>query len=265
MELRKIETSHFVRVIALLSFLFVFFANCYSVKHYSAGITRNASTEKEISGSVWILPVVYSDYLVSPEHKNPYIKFSENSGPIVEMKTRPQPLDNAQRTTFEKFIESNWSVNWKKALGSTESKITLLETAEADQKKIQSEAKKYWNSSFGFFPKSMQEEASKRKAKYILLPLAFGTPSTDLYTKVVTTQQNQNGRTTTVSTRTTTTHSVGGMFGIRLELIDANTGNVVRVSETFEAVLQLPAYQSNFEKVNLVLLEGLLSPSRDSE
>ncbi|TGK23664.1 hypothetical protein [Leptospira stimsonii] len=252
----------------LLGFVFLILANCKTFSHYEANYLAEG---KEINGSkiLMILPS-YSDHITEDVYHTPFLENQRKNalgkpktGGIVEITVDPrkQFQDSPARKSFKMFLEGSLYSSLKSAISTANPSVQYFE--EKDEKRLAPEIQKTFKNPFVPLSPVLREELKKKNIEYVLVPFAYSSPGNELFTKTISVQQNnnnKNGGGTTTETKSTASLEAGAIVGVRLQLIEVQSGESEKISSIFIPWNYVDNAKPNFQESVLKLVQGIFPP-----
>ncbi|RHX93870.1 hypothetical protein DLM76_12840 [Leptospira yasudae] len=247
-------------------------ANCISFSHYKADYLAEG---KDVKGSkiLLILPN-YSDYISEDVYHTPFqdsqrknaLSKPKSKDGIVEISVDPrkQFQDSPARKSFKMFLEGTLYSTLKNVLSTENPSVQYLD--EKDEKRLTPEIQKTFKNPFVPLSSGLRDELKKKNIEYVLVPYAYSTPGNELFTKTISVQQNNNnnnsggGGGTTTQTRTTSSLEAGSIVGVRLQLIEVQSGESERISSIFVPWTYADIVKPNFQESVVKLVQGIFPP-----
>ncbi|EQA51743.1 hypothetical protein [Leptospira kmetyi] len=254
-----------------IAFAILILANCISFAHYEANYLPE---DKDIrSSKVLLILPSYSDHIAEEIYYNPFaenqrknaLSKPKQKGGIVEITVDPrkQFQDSAARKSFKLFLEGTLYSSLKTAISTENPSVQYLD--EKDEKRLATEIQKTFKNPFAPISPALRDELKKKNIEYVLAPLAFSTPGNELFTKAISAQQNNNNNNNNnsggnVQTKTSEIRQGGSIVGVRLQLIDLQSGENEKISTIYIQWNFADSAKSKFQESILKLVQGIFPP-----
>ncbi|WP_016756766.1 hypothetical protein [Leptospira santarosai] len=243
------------------------FANCVSLIHYEANYLPE---DKDIRNSkILLIFPNYSDHIAEEIYYSPFAEnqrknaLNKAKGGIVEIvvDSRKQFQDSAARKSFKLFLEGTLYSSLKTAISEENPSVQYLD--EEDEKRLTPEIQKTFKNPYAPISPALRDELKKKNIEYVLAPLAFSTPGNELFTKAISVQQNNNNNNSggNAQTKTTESREGGSLVGVRLQLIDLQSGENEKISTIYIQWNFADTAKSKFQESILKLVRGIF-PSK---
>ncbi|MBM9500576.1 hypothetical protein JWG44_09990 [Leptospira sp. 201903071] len=243
--------------------------NCISFAHYKASYMAEG---KDIKGSKILMIVPgFSDHLSEEVYFTPFLEnqrknalTKQKKGGIVEVMVDPrkQFQDGPARRSFKMFLDGALYSSLKNALSTANPSVQFLE--EKDEKRLAPELKKTFKNPFVPISTALRDELKKKNIQYVLVPYAYSSPGNEIFSMSVSVQQNNDnnsgGGGTQTQTKSTSTLEGGAIVGIRLQLIEVETGESEKISNIYIPWNNIDATKPKFDEGILILVRGIFPP-----